>query len=90
MRLGDLDALKKTLNGTGCLYGILHTIIDQEPTIDAIHAAGGCYCRECRFGRRPNSPDMQDGYVYCQQQSKYKELEAFCSDGELREAQDDG
>ena len=60
------------------------------PTIDAIKAAGGCYCRECCFGRRPNSPDMQDGYVYCQQQSKYKELDAFCSDGEPREAQDDG
>ena len=60
------------------------------PTIDPIHAAGGCYCRECCFGRKPNSADMQDGYVYCQQQSKYKELDAFCSDGEPMEAQDDG
>ena len=64
--------------------------LDNLPTIDPLRAAGGCYCRECRFGRRPNSPDMQDGYVYCQQQSKYKELEDFCSDGEPREAQDDG
>ena len=65
-------------------------LIEGAPTIDPIKAAGGCYCGECCFGRKPNSADMQDGYVYCQQQSKYKELDAFCSDGEPREAPDDG
>ena len=25
------------------------TVIDKTPTIDAVHAAGGCYCRECRW-----------------------------------------
>ena len=69
---------------------MIEDCIENTPTIDPIHAAGGCYCRECCFGRKPNSADMQDGYVYCQQQSKYKELDAFCSDGEPMEAQDDG
>ena len=31
-------------------YEIISTrgVIDNTPTIDPIHAAGGCYCRECR------------------------------------------
>ena len=57
-------------------------------SIDPVRAAGGCYCRECCFGRKPRAVDMQDGYVYCQEQSKYKEIDSFCSDGEIKEAQD--
>lgn len=59
-------------------------IVDMQ-SIDPVHAAGGCYCRECCFGRTPCSEDMRDGYVYCQQQSWYKQFDAFCSDGEPKE-----
>ena len=90
MRLIDADALKKTLDGTGCLYSIIHMIIGNQPTINPIHEAGGCYCQECCFGRTPHAEDMRDGYVYCWQQSKYKEIDDFCSDGEPREVQDNG
>ena len=69
--------------------GLLN-IITAAPTIDAIKAAGGCYCRECCFGRKPNSAVMQEGYVYCQEQSKYMSADDFCSGAGLREAQDDG
>lgn len=63
----------------------LKRCFDEAPTVDPVHAAGGCYCRECCFGRTPCSEDMRDGYVYCQQQSWYKQFDAFCSDGEPKE-----
>lgn len=95
MRLGDLDDLYKKFKDTPCDNDdarahnqIARYYIRHAPTIDPVRAAGGCYCRECRFGRRPCAVDMQDGYVYCQEQSKYKELDSFCSDGELRGEQD--
>ena len=36
MRMIDADELKKNLGGTGYLYGILHAIIDKQPTIYAV------------------------------------------------------
>ena len=89
MRPIDADALPKVRfiaqNGVDCgIMDVPYAEIDSAPTIDPIKAAGGCRCRECSFGCKPNSPDMQDRYVYCQQQSKYKEIDAFCSDGEAR------
>lgn len=33
------------------IYGIESVMeyIEQMPTIDPVHAAGGCYCRECLY-----------------------------------------
>ena len=93
MRIGDLDRLKEVLERNFGHTGgaaVMRQLIDNAPTIDPVHAAGGCYCRECRFGRKPRAEDMQDGYVYCQEQSKYKELDDFCSGGEPNEVQEDG
>ena len=86
------DTQKSTYKGDTLMdYEVADMIedcIDNAPTIDPVRAAGGCYCRECCFGRKPRAVDMQDGYVYCQEQSKYKEIDSFCSDGEIKEAQD--
>lgn len=51
-RLIDADTAKHEFN----LHfgGVSHAVIagqilDEQPTIDPVHAAGACYCRECRF-----------------------------------------
>lgn len=61
--------------------------IGKSPTVDAVPVV---HCRECCFGQKPISVDMQEGYMYCKLQCKYKDIDAFCSEGEPREAQDDG
>lgn len=91
MRIGDLDALEAKFIELGNIItsydgaASAAYVVNKAPTIDPVHAAGGCYCRECCFGRTPCSEDMRDGYVYCQQQSWYKQFDAFCSDGEPKE-----
>lgn len=60
--------------------------IDEQPTIDPVHAAGGCYCRECEYrtkdtqwtragfcGRRDAGPMM------------IARPDDFCSRGKRRE-----
>lgn len=94
MRLIDADAVLNFERFDLEVTGEEHTandilmMIQTAPTMDPVHAAGGCYCLDCCFGRKPRAVDMQDGYVYCQEQSKYKEIDSFCSDGEIKEAQD--
>lgn len=60
-------------------------MIDTAPNTDPVHAAGGCYCRECK---RRNSdgwctfygiPD-QGGKIYCHQPKD----DDFCSYGERK------
>ncbi len=62
MRTIDADRLQKTIAivqadndrppspypeyGTMYFYEI-SDMVDDEPTVDPVHAAGGCYCREC-------------------------------------------
>ena len=60
MRLIDADKLAARIAGHSNYHGdsILSAIYcaaegkentNQIPTIDPIHAAGGCYCRECGY-----------------------------------------
>lgn len=60
------------------------------PTIDPIHAAGGCYCRECKHfdttGYAPdpyNLTELQMGW--CAINRREKQACKWCSDGEPRE-----
>lgn len=56
-------------------------MIETAPTIDPVHAAGGCYCSECKFW---------DGYGRCEPPEnglirEYTRPNDFCSYGERRE-----
>ena len=42
MRLIDADEMKESSQGI-----VWAEWIDKRPTVDPIHASGGCYCREC-------------------------------------------
>lgn len=53
-RLIDADAMRKEWLENGENEFVYDTnavleSIDEQPIIDPVHAAGGCYCRECRY-----------------------------------------
>ena len=56
MRLIDADGLKKQAYPFPCAIGAECAVtirsINEQPIIDPIHAAGGCYCLECKYFRR--------------------------------------
>lgn len=57
--------------------------ISAAPTINPVHAAGACYCRECK-----NNPDLKTrtkGMLWCRQWHKEVKQDDFCSYGERRE-----
>lgn len=43
MRLVNADVAKVFLNIEACEQ------IKRMPTVDPVHAVGGCYCRECKY-----------------------------------------
>ena len=60
-------------------------MIKTAPHIDPVHAEGGCRCVECRWGQKDDA-----GMMHCHTFHIHKKPDWFCSDGELREAKDDG
>ena len=70
-----LDIVKRTSGD----YAAAFAEIAHLPTIDAVHAAGGCYCFECkRFDR-----DTGDGF--CNRWGKWTLCSDFCSRGQRKE-----
>lgn len=59
---------------TGCL---LTDVI--SPTIDPVHFAGGCYCKECIYSTQKHIP-YDDAY-YCKLHRDLMPLNGFCSEG---------
>ena len=49
MRLIDADYAKTLWSNDSNISITMRQIFDALPTIDAVHAAGGCYCRECKY-----------------------------------------
>lgn len=71
---------------------ILECIL-AAPTIDPVHQAGGCYCKECRRWKPDGSFGMDlDGvkrpYGACEITHCFHKDDHFCGYGRLREAQD--
>nr|DAW55825.1 MAG TPA: hypothetical protein [Caudoviricetes sp.] len=67
----------------------------NAPTIDPVHAAGGCYCRECQSYKKAGNYEDEKGeekeYWYCEFHSLPQNLvqmqpDDFCSYGEPKEA----
>ena len=59
-----------------CGVALKHEIADA-PTIDPVHAAGACYCRECKHWQEP--------YDYCKEFAAERNQGDFCSYGKRRE-----
>lgn len=55
MRLIDADAINFRLDKYATPY-LTVCDIENAPTVDPVHAAGGCYCRECeKFRNYPQT-----------------------------------
>lgn len=59
------------------IFEILIKRLSQEPTIDLVHAAGACYCRECKH--------WKEHYDYCKEFAAERNQGDFCSWGQRRE-----
>lgn len=73
MRLVDADVAKLYLNMDACEQ------IKLMGTEDPVHAAGGCYCRECkRF-------EGDEFMKYCGEYGGLVKPDDFCSRGQRKE-----
>ena len=79
MRLVNADIAPLYLNRDACEQ------IKLMPTEDSVHAAGGCYCRECKQGQDARE---YPGMIYCKVAYGYRRQNGFCSAGERREKRD--
>ena len=84
MRLIDADTCwNRILNG--CCY-TTEAAIMGTPTIDPIHTADGCYCREC-FHSELEEHEDNEGWVtqmdeyWCNKHKINMPLNGFCSEG---------
>ena len=59
-------------------------VVENAPTVDPVHAAGGCYCRECRYC---GVPVFTEGVLLCRRGNRpeRKNRDDFCSRGKLKE-----
>lgn len=53
--------------------------IIHAPKIDPIHAAGGCYCKECQYSTQQDIP-WKD-LIFCKLHRDTMPLDGFCSEG---------
>lgn len=89
-RLIDADAMRKEWLENGENEFVYDTnavleSIDEQPIIDPVHAAGGCYCGECvNLG----SSVYDDDLFYCHYWGYSIREDDYCSRGERREEND--
>ena len=62
-------------------------MIADAATIDPVHAAGGCYCRECQYARKVDEREPKYKCVHICRDGCTQWLESndFCSYGVRRE-----
>lgn len=56
---------------------------NQIPTIDPVHAAGACYCNECKFACI--GENEAESWCFCKMTNRNINLTDFCSWGQRRE-----
>lgn len=64
----------------------LSSIISELPTIDPVHAAGACYCRECKHYHEFRTKRNKQLMRYCMRLARYDlehraKPDDFCSYG---------
>ena len=78
MKLVDVEDLYcSDCEYKGCCEDVLCDV-KTMPTVDPVHAAGGCYCGECR------KAEYDGGYIWCR--GNAVKPNDFCSFGQRKEA----
>lgn len=62
---------------------LLKQCFDESPTINPVHAAGACYCNECKF--TCIGENEVESWCYCKMTNRNINLTDFCSWGQRRE-----
>lgn len=98
MRLIDADVLMEKeysrLREGEVLHRIPPSHVDAAPIIDPVHAAGGCYCRECSHSVLEKYEDSA-GWVtpmdeyWCNEHKITMPLNGFCSEGRKDDTKND-
>ena len=60
---------------------MIQDCIDNTPTIDPVHAAGACYCWECKHATEPTPL----GWYMCEFMGRIVYNDDFCSYGKPKE-----
>lgn len=61
----------------------IDALLDNCPTLDPVHAAGACYCNECKFACI--GENEAESWCYCKMTNRNINLTDFCSWGQRRE-----
>lgn len=80
MKLIDLDyAIQQAQEPS--IYDLCDTVdfLKEQPIVDGIHAAGGCYCKECQYSTQQDIP-WKD-LIFCKLHRDTMPLDGFCSEG---------
>lgn len=83
MRLIDADDIARELSGWDWQDCYLPShfkelLLDEAKTIDPVHAAGGRYCRECKFHNKPR-------IGFCSVHLSRTNGDGFCGYGKKKE-----
>lgn len=62
---------------------MIQDCIDNTPTIDPVHAAGACYCGECKYFEKARTNEK--GFHICPASNMEITEQDFCSYGEPKE-----
>lgn len=62
---------------------LAYGMAENAPTIDPVHAAGACYCNECKF--TCIGENEAESWCYCKMTNRNINLTDFCSYGQRRE-----
>ena len=65
------------------IFCVCKSLVEKAPTIDPIKAAGGCYCRECRYSRKCSIEDK----IALLNSDQEEDVPPFCSYGKPKEVQ---
>lgn len=92
MRLIDADVLMEKeysrLREGEVLHRIPPSHVDAAPIIDPVHAAGGCYCKECKYCKQHHEEQTNETSYKCTKYSFYnfsdRQPNDFCSQGTLK------
>ena len=84
MKLIDADACwDRILNG--CCYTTEAAIMSTQ-TVDPVHFAGGCYCKECEYhDTHLNFQNTPTNFICYKHDGIIMPLNGFCSEGVVDE-----
>lgn len=96
---GSMNSIRIVGRNSGIMLGLairlLSKVIENAPTVDPVHAAGGCYCHECKYwkpsgGYGGDTIDDLQQLGGCEWTTFCRIETDFCSRGKIAHGSKDG